>query len=144
MTASPKSKPQNDSAAGPLRSAPGAKGSGEPQDRQSATKDVVLVHGVTQDRKGLRVLRAREQKVEFGEVRPVVEGQPITSDLVRLRPRPEAPFICDVETEYAAPRTPRSDQMRSGPAQVATQAYRDNWDAIWAHDVTAPGSDRLN
>lgn len=107
-------------------------------------KDMVLVHGVTEDRKGWKVLRARDQRVELGEVRPVVEGQPLTSDVVRLHPRPEAPLVCDVETQFSLPQAKKESHARSGPAQVATQAYRDNWDTIWSRSVTAPGSSELN
>lgn len=116
--------------------------------------DVVIVHGVTEDRKGLRVLRARNQTLEAGEVRPVVEGQPITSDLLRLKPRPNAPFVCDVETTYRAREASSKEEVdapgaeprrsRSGPAQVASASYRENWDAIWAKRVSAPGSSELN
>jgi hypothetical protein len=38
-----------------------------------------------------------------------------------------------VKTEMAAPAPP-SDGLsprRNGPAQVATDSYRDNWDRIW-------------
>lgn len=112
----------------------------------------MLIHGVTEDKKGLRVLRARNDNVEAGEVRPLVEGQPITSDVVRLKPRPEAPFVCDVETEVSvgtpkvrgskASMSSASTPHRSGPAQVANRAYRDNWDAIWASPSAASPSDR--
>lgn len=101
-------------------------------------RDVVLVHGLTDDRKGLKVLRARSEGIEVGEVRPLSEGQPISSDVVRLRPRKETPYICDVETTYSPPR------KNSGPAQVATRAYRDNWDQIWSSRASAPGSVDLN
>lgn len=140
----------------------------QPQESQDASKegarprDVVLVHGVTEDKKGLRVLRAREQTIEAGEVRPLKEGQPITSDVVRLHARGGAPFVYDVETTYSpSHRSTQEDEHRSsgrsrhesessprpthaGPAQVATQAYRENWDTIWAKVPLGKGSSELN
>lgn len=126
------------------------------------TADVVLVHGVTEDRQGLKVIRARESGIEVGEVRPLKEGQPLNQDVVKLTPRPEAPYLCDVKTEFsaeeaAAARTNRGEfatrdeankkpqPSQKGPAQVATNTYRDNWDVIWARTrVTSPGSNDLN
>lgn len=114
--------------------------------QKKAGQDVVLVHGVTEDKQGLRVLRAREQGVELGEVRPVKEGQPLTQDLVRLKPRKDAPYLCDVETEFSVSELQSTTEARTtkGPAQVASKTYRDGWDAIFAKRVSAPGSDSLN
>lgn len=112
----------------------------------ASSPDVVLVHGMTDDRKGLKVIRARNEGIEAGEMRPLVEGQPITSDVVRLKPRAGSPYICDVETEFSASRVPRSsgsdaEAVRSGPAQVASQAYRTNWDTIWSRSKLDVESD---
>lgn len=134
----------------------------EASNEGSRPQDVVLVHGVTDDKQGLRVIRARDQQIEAGEVRPLKEGQAITSDVVKLHPRPGAPFLCDVETTYSPARTPReaaserkSPSLASsgltnkrpttaGPAQVASQTYRENWDAIWAKGSLSKGSTELN
>ncbi len=124
--------------------------------------DVVLIRGVTDDGKGLEVLRARDERLEIGQVRPLEEGKPLAGDVVRLLPRPDAPYLCDVETQVRVPtpgasrdvsRVPQSGEpqgfpgaerrvakeaaaehrpLRSGPPQVATDAYRKNWDAIWS------------
>lgn len=102
-----------------------------------ASSDVVLIHGVTEDGKGLHVLRARNQSIEAGQVRPLEHGKPLQGDVVKLRPRRGAPFLCDVETEVSnAELVPPSKgagrtRARKGPAQVASSAYRDNWEAIW-------------
>jgi hypothetical protein len=130
--------------------------------RAEGPQDVVLVHGATEDRKGLRVIRARHDGLEVGEVRPLKEGQAISGDVIRLHPRKEAPFLCDVETTFSsrpqvqqertAPElrvpeeqsAPLGVRSRVGPAQVATQTYRDNWDAIWAARISANGSRDLN
>jgi hypothetical protein len=62
-------------------------------------------------------------------------GKPIHHEVVRLKPRANMPRLCDVEVEYdpgqtsaeAAPKRPKAP----GPAQVATDQYRKNWDSIW-------------
>jgi hypothetical protein len=101
--------------------------------------DVALIHGVTPDGEGLKILRARGDRVELGAVRPLREGAPITGEVVTLRPRANFPALCDVETHFkpaeaAADRqasAPSAVAQRTGPAQVATDEYRRNWDAIW-------------
>jgi len=92
------------------------------------SEDVVLIHGVTSDGKGLAVLRKQGESLSAGTVRPLEEGKAITGDVVRLRPRPELPVVCDVEVEHPAPSLAREG---SGPAQVATEGYRSGWDSIW-------------
>ena len=112
---------------------------------QPATPDVALIHGPTPDGEGLQILRARENRLELGAVRPLREGMPITGEVVTLRPRENFPALCDVETHYtppaqraseAAPALPRAS--RTGPAQVATDEYRRNWDAIWSERTDKP------
>jgi hypothetical protein len=110
------------------------------------SSDVALIHGVTPEG-DLRILRKRNDRIELGGVRPLREGVPITGEVVRLTPRKECPLLCDVSTELAAPRPPadvaeaRSTDTRKGPAQVATDRYRDNWDQIFTR---RPGSDLAN
>jgi len=93
-----------------------------------SSDDVVLVHGRTDDGKGLKVLRKKADELSSGEVRPVEEGKPLTGDLVRLKPRPEMPLLCDVDVEYEAPRTAKGG---AGPARVSSSAYRKGWDRMW-------------
>lgn len=120
-----------------------------PEVSGSGTSDVVLIHGPTEDQKGLRVLRAREQGIEVGEVRPLQEGKPLTGELVKLRPRPGQPRICDVETqlserELARARGASEPRLgHAGPARVTSDAYRANWDAIYRASGR-PGSGDLN
>ena len=100
--------------------------------------DVALIHGVNESG-DLRILRQREGRVELGQVRPLREGVPISGEVVRLTPRKEFPLLCDVTTELAASApAPQHDtaevaasQSHKGPAQVATDRYRENWDLIW-------------
>jgi hypothetical protein len=105
----------------------------------ATTPDVALIHGVTPDGEGLKIIRARGDRVELGAVRPLREGAPINGEVVTLRPRANFPALCDVEshfkpTESASDRqesAPSALARRAGPAQVATDEYRRNWDAIW-------------
>jgi hypothetical protein len=104
-------------------------------------EDVALVCGVTEDGQGVEVIRKRGERIETGTVRRLEAGKPIHGEVVRLRPRAHAPFVCDVEVELAAPSRPdpaRDDRAGapalgagSGPAQVATESYRKNWDAVY-------------
>ncbi len=94
----------------------------------ATAQDVVLLHEPTDDGHGVRVLRAREGRIEAGVVRPLEEGKPITQgEVVKLTPRPGAPALCDVEVQYA----PQAPPPRGKPVQVATKAYRDAWDRIF-------------
>lgn len=117
-----------------------------------APKDVVLPIAPTDDGKGLRVLRAREDRVEAGEVRPVADGQPLHGELVRLTPREDTPALCDVEVLHdpkaqasgarsvEAPQQPAQlPPKRTRPAQVATNTYREHWTQIFG-DRATPGS----
>ena len=87
------------------------------------SEDIVLVTGKAERAESWSVLRRRAGNLEAGELRPMVEGQPIVGDIVKLSPREEHALLFDVEVLHATPR--------SGPAQVATQAYRDGWDMIF-------------
>jgi hypothetical protein len=103
----------------------------EPPAALPASPDVALIHGVTPDGEGLKILRARGDRLELGAIRPLREGAPITGEVVTLRPRANFPALCDVETHF-------KPAERTGPAQVATDEYRRNWDAIWKSSATKP------
>lgn len=97
--------------------------------------DVALVHGVGADG-SVHVIRRRGDTLEAGALQPVREGAPIHGELVSLKPRPNCPVLCDVQVHYAPPvaaKPAARAQRRKGPAQVATDNYRDNWDSIWSH-----------
>ena len=105
---------------------------------------MALIHGVTSDGEGFKILRARGDRLELGAVRPLREGAPISGEVVTLRPRAGFPALCDVETHFK-PAEEASDRQepapsavvqRTGPAQVATDEYRRNWDAIWSQPST--------
>jgi hypothetical protein len=112
------------------------------EDDSGQSHDVALLYAPTDDGAGARILRARNGSIETGEVRPAKEGQPVNrGELVRLRPRQETPCFCDVEVLYRDPALPaqpkepapeaKNQAAMSGPAQVATDRYRDNWDRIF-------------
>jgi hypothetical protein len=93
-------------------------------------RDVVFAVGPTSGGEGVRVIRSRDDAIEVGEVRAAKEGQPIVGELVKLSPRKEHERLFDVEV--LVPRAEPRGAARSGPAQVATAAYRSNWDVIFA------------
>ena len=108
----------------------------------SEGQDVVIVHGVTEDGGGLEVLRLRNQRIEVGALQKLEHGRPIQGEVVRLRPRPSCPLICDVDVEVAERRripletsaaepAPSNGDTRRGPAQVASDRYRTGWDLIF-------------
>jgi hypothetical protein len=110
------------------------------------SQDVALVHRVTPDGT-VHVIRRRGDQLEAGALSPVREGQPIQGEVLSLRPRENCPLLCDVDVLYTPPTSPsppkptaqaapRPAQRRKGPAQVATDDYRDNWDSIWARKKT--------
>jgi hypothetical protein len=98
--------------------------------------DIALLGAKTEDGGGRRVMRLRPDGASVGEVRPLQEGRPIHGEVVQLKPRQDAPWICDVDTTLPSPAaTPqeatRPPTQRHGPAQVATPTYRENWDRIF-------------
>ena len=95
--------------------------------------DVALIGGKTPDGEGLNILRRRKDRIEFGAVHPLKHGVPITGEVVTLTPRQDLPMVCDVKVELAAPSeaTDVGAPAHKGPAQVASESYRENWDRIW-------------
>lgn len=98
-------------------------------DDAAEKKDIVFVHSPLEEGEGYRVIRRRDQAIELGEIRAVQEGRPIHGEMVRLSPRQEHDRLFDVEV--LVPKPEAQGAPRTGPAQVATSAYRANWDAIF-------------
>ena len=106
----------------------------------SAPKDVVLLGPPTADGAGVHVIRARDERIEAGELRALQEGRPIVGEIVTLKPRDSNPRVCDV-TESYAPRGAQAAQLgHKGPAKVATDAYREGWDEIFGTKPVPPGA----
>ena len=94
----------------------------------AANQDVVFIHSPVEQGEGFRVIRSREDRLEIGELRPTEHGRPLNGELVKLTQRSEHARLFDVEVLLPAAR---DESPRSGPAQVATDAYRSNWEAIF-------------
>jgi len=92
--------------------------------------DVALVFG--KDEQGTHILRRRSENapVEAGVLRPLRSGKPIDGEVISLAPRRDAPLLFDVKSELPSPY-PAARPTSDGPAQVATDAYRKGWDAVW-------------
>lgn len=92
--------------------------------------DVALVFG--KDEHGTHILRRRSEgaPVEAGVLRPLQSGKPIDGEVISLAPRRDAPLLFDVKSELPSPY-PEARPTSDGPAQVATDAYRKGWDAVW-------------
>ena len=93
--------------------------------------DIALACGPTDDGEGVRILRRRREALELGELRALKEGQPIHGEVVRLRPRGDHPRLLDVEVLLPRPTEAPGAETGRGPAQVATESYRDNWERIF-------------
>lgn len=105
----------------------------KPPSERKDSPDVVVLGPPTADGAGVHVLRARNERLEAGELRNVEEGRPLAGELVTLAPRKDNPRVYDVKDSYVPPTTMAPPQSKTkGPAQVATKAYRDNWDEVFA------------
>jgi len=92
-------------------------------------RDRALIVGETAD-KHVAVLRQRGEgaPVEAGLVRPLKDGEPITGELVTLKPTTENARLCDVEVHHdARPKV----KEHAGPSRASTDAYRTGWEEIF-------------
>ncbi len=101
----------------------------------TADADVAVICGLSDDGNGLEIIRKRGERLESGTVRRLEQGKPIHGEVVRLRPRENQPLVCDVEVQV--PSQSPAVSNTSGPAQVATETYRKNWDAIYGRSKKA-------
>lgn len=112
--------------------------------KKAEFKDVALVVGQTEDRKGYQILRKRADNdtVEMGTVRPLEEGKPIEGEVVGLKARKEHPMLFDVKTHFdpSADAEGPTKLLSAGPAKVATEKYRSGWDAIWGGRKRTPSA----
>ena len=105
-------------------------------------EDVLFVHSPAEAGDALRVIRKRDDRIEVGEIRPVQEGRPLHGDLVKLKPRQEHDQLFDVEVLVSREELESTARLgHAGPAQVATETYRSNWQAIFGRGL-GTGSSR--
>jgi len=96
------------------------------------TTDTIFVYGKGPEAGGAySVLRKRGESVEVGALREAEEGKPLHGELVKLSRRPEHPLLFDVNVLHDATPAREKTGERSGPAQVATDAYREGWEIIF-------------
>jgi hypothetical protein len=108
--------------------------------------DVAVVCG--KDADGLHILRRRSEDdpVEAAIARPLTEGRPITGEVISMRRRRDLPFLFDVKTEIDISGEPAETEGAAeartidGPAKVATNSYRQGWDAIWGSRTRGPAN----
>lgn len=105
--------------------------SGASKSPRKHAEDVVLLGPRAEDGDGRQVLRFREGRVEVGAVQPLVHGKPIAGEVVTLTPREECPVVCDVEVHHRPAESESGRAVSAGPAQVASDRYRKNWDTIF-------------
>jgi len=107
----------------------GKKSAGSKPEPTPPAGDIALVFG--KNEQGVHILRRRDENspIEAGLLQPLVEGRPITGELISMKRREDMPMLYDVKSEISAPEaeTPRAP----GPSKVATDSYRKGWDAIW-------------
>jgi hypothetical protein len=111
-------------------------------DRLPPPGDIAMVFGKNEH--GVHILRRRDENapLETGLLQPLVEGRPITGELISMRQREDLPFLYDVKSELPAAGTDAGAGSRSpGPSQVATDSYRKGWDAIWGPRGTSSSRD---
>jgi len=108
----------------------GKKSESSKPDRMPPPGDIAMVFG--KNEQGVHILRRREENapLETGLLQPLVEGRPISGELISMRQREDLPFIYDVKSELPASET-GAGARSPGPSQVATDSYRKGWDAIW-------------
>jgi hypothetical protein len=132
----PDDSEQNAETRGPPSNAAEEAASAASPTSPNSPTDVVLLAGPTEDGAGIRVLRARHPgaPIEAGELRPLEEGKPLAGEVVTLKPRAGAPRVCDVLVHYAPKSSERASEAKSassGPRQIASDAYRDQWQKIF-------------
>jgi hypothetical protein len=120
----------------------GKKSDAGKREQMPPTGDVALVFG--KNEQGVHILRRRDENapIEAGLLQPLVEGRPITGELISMKQREDAPFLYDVKSEL--PASEGQETRSPGPSQVATDSYRKGWDAIWGGRRGAASSRDVN
>jgi hypothetical protein len=76
-------------------------------------------------------LRHRAGVLEAGRIRRLEDGRPVDGPVIYLKPREGSGSAYDVVDSY----DPGGGE-RSGPAMVATPAYRSGWDQVFGKGRT--------
>lgn len=118
----------------------------EGAETSAPARDLVLVGGRVDETGGYRVLRQRDDRVEIGELRTLEHGKALRGEIVRLHPTETHGRVFECETLHdTTARTdtvrgdttpengeaPNLETSRGRPAQVASDAYRRNWEQIF-------------
>ncbi len=103
----------------------------QPEPVQPKT-DVLFVHSPVEGGEGFNVIRAREDRIEVGQMSGLKDGEAVTGEIVKLKPRKESTRLFDVDVLAAGEQRPAPARSHAGPARVANEAYRKNWDEIFA------------
>lgn len=101
-----------------------------------------MLHSQHDDGQGYNVLRLRDGNFEVGAIRNIREGAPIHGDVVSLTQRKENERLYNVETLVKSPRP--AEPPRHGPAQVATDTYRTNWEHIFGKTRSSGSNEAPN
>jgi len=105
-----------------------------PAQTESQPRDVLFVRGTSEDGHGLSVLRFSDDQISAGELREARDGQPIMGELVSLTQRGEHERLFDVSVLARGPVAPSRDRPAlhaKGPANVASDAYREGWENVF-------------
>ena len=109
------------------------------EQNEKPCKDLIVLQGPTTDQKGYKILRARADRVETGELRPLEEGKPIHGDLVELEQHQDAPFLFDVKQQVSASKP----EKQSLPAELASAAdEHSSLPALLAKELTKKWQNR--
>ena len=122
----------------------GKKSDSAKPDRLPPPGDIAMVFG--KNEQGVHILRRRDENapLETGLLQPLVEGRPITGELISMRQREDLPFLYDVKSELPAAAAEAREGRSAGPSQVATDSYRKGWDAIWGGRGASSSSRDVN
>ena len=95
-------------------------------------KDLGIIVGENEDGSLRMIRKDPEGGISCGDVRPAKNGKPLmgSSELISMDPTENLGEYEITQIYSPNPRPAGSKGTSSGPAQVATEAYRDNYDKI--------------
>ena len=81
------------------------------------------------DADGVHIIRRRDENapIEAGLLQPLVEGKPITGELISMKRREDMPLLFDVKSELPPPER----AQRDGPVEGRHRILPQGLDAIW-------------